>query len=100
MYGVLQATGGSNPLRVDDENEFTNALKPTQVFEWNQGTCEGNKYEIICITIQLLMYAITPLNQMQKTSFNLGANNRKTSPNAMKLNKITPNAYVLKIKLI
>ena len=46
------------------------------------------------------MSSITPLNQMQKTSFNLGWNDRQSSPNAMKLNKMTPNAYVLNIKLI
>ena len=88
------------PPTINTKNGFPNALNPTQIFEWNQGTCEGNKYELICITIQLLMYAITPLNQMQKTSFNLGGNDRQTSPNSMKLNKITPNAYVLNIKLI
>ena len=26
MYGVLQATCGSNPLGVDDENEFPNEI--------------------------------------------------------------------------
>ena len=36
---------------------------------------------------------------MQKTSFNLGGNDRKSSPNAMKLNKMTSNAYVMKIIL-
>ena len=36
----------------------------------------------------------------KNTSFNLGGNDRKTSPNAMKLKNITPNAYVMKIKLI
>ena len=37
---------------------------------------------------------------MQKASFNPRGNDRKTSPNAMKLKKITPNDYVMKIKLI
>ena len=45
---------------------FRNALKPTRIYEWKQGTCKGHQYEITCITIQLLMSAITPLNHMQK----------------------------------
>ena len=79
---------------MNTENGFPNALKPTRISEWKQGTCKGHQYELICITIQLLMSAITPL------SFNLSGNDRQTSPNAMKLNKITPNAYVMNIKLI
>ena len=66
MYGVLRATCGSNPLKVDDENDSPNALNPTRIYEWNQRKYKGNKHEIIFITIQLLMSSITPLNQMQK----------------------------------
>ena len=44
------------------------------------------------------MSAIAPLNQMQKTSFNLGGNDRQSSPNSMKLNKMTPNYYLPKLK--
>ena len=51
---------------MNTENGFPNALKPTQISEWNQGTYKVHKYELICITIQLLMSAITLLNQMQK----------------------------------
>ena len=47
MYGVLRATCGSNPLWVDDENDFPNALDPTQIFKWNQRKYKGNKCEII-----------------------------------------------------
>ena len=66
MYGVLRATCGSNPIGVDDENDFPNALNQTRISEWNYGTCKWNQHELICITIQLLMSAISPLNQMQK----------------------------------
>ena len=66
MYGVLRATCGSNPLGIDDGNEFPNALNKTIIFQWNQGKYKLNQYEIICITIELLIYFITPLNQMQK----------------------------------
>ena len=66
MYGVLRATCGSDPLGVDDENYFPNALNPTRISEWKQGTYKGHQHELICITIQLLIPAITPLNQMQK----------------------------------
>ena len=66
MYGVLRATCGSNPLGVDDENEFPNALNITKISEWNQGKYKLHKHELIYITIKLLMFAITPLNQMQK----------------------------------
>ena len=66
MYGVLRATCGSNPLGVDDENDFPNALSTTRISEWNQGTYKLHQHELICITIQLLMLAITPSNQMQK----------------------------------
>ena len=38
MYGVLQATCGSNPLGVDDENDFPSALNPNIIYEWKQGT--------------------------------------------------------------
>ena len=69
MYGVLWATCGSNPLGVDDENDFLNALNPTQISGWKQGTYKGHQHELICITIQLLMSAITPLNHMQKDKF-------------------------------
>ena len=37
MHGVLRATCGSNPLGVDDENDFPNVLSPTQIYEWNRG---------------------------------------------------------------
>ena len=43
MYGVLRATCGSNPLGVDDENDFPNALNPTLIYEWNQGKYKGHK---------------------------------------------------------
>ena len=66
MYGVLRATCGSNPLGVDDENDFPNALNTTRISEWKNGTCKGNQYELIYISIQLLMSSITPLTQMQK----------------------------------
>ena len=66
MYGVLRATRGSNPLWVDDENDFPNALNPNIIYKWNNETYKVQKKEIICITIQLLMSSITPLNQMQK----------------------------------
>ena len=32
MYGVLQATCGSNALGVDDENDFPNAINKTHIF--------------------------------------------------------------------
>ena len=68
MYGFLRATCGSNPLGVDDENDFPNALNTTKNYEWNQGKYKLHKHEheIVCMTIQLLMSAITPLNHMQK----------------------------------
>ena len=66
MYGVLRATCGSNPLGVDDENDFPNALNPTQISEWKKWTYKEHQHELICITIQLLMSTITPLNQIQK----------------------------------
>ena len=66
MYGVLWATCGSNPLGIDDENDFKNALNPDIIYEWNKDTCKWHQYKLICITIQLLMYSITPLNHMQK----------------------------------
>ena len=43
MYGVLQATCGSNPLGVDDENDFPKALNPNRISEWNKGTYKGHK---------------------------------------------------------
>ena len=98
MYGVLRATCGSNPLGVDGENDFPNALSATRTSEWKQGTYKGHQHELMCITIQLLMSDITPLNHMQKDQFNLGGNDRQTSPNAMKLNKMIPNDYVMKLK--
>ena len=85
---------------MNTENGFPNALKTNLISEWKQGKCKGNKYELICITIQLLMSSITPLNQMQKDQFQPWGNDRQTYPNAMKLRKITPNAYVMKIKQI
>ena len=66
MYGVLWATCGSNPLWVDDENDFPNALNTTIISEFKNFKYELHQHEIICITIQLLISAITPLNQMQK----------------------------------
>ena len=66
MYGVLWATCGSNPLGVDDENDFPNAFNTTQIYEWKKGKYKVNKHELICITIQLSMSAINPLNDMQK----------------------------------
>ena len=38
MYRVLRATCGSNPLGVDDENEFQNELNTDQIYVWNKGT--------------------------------------------------------------
>ena len=66
MYGVLRATCGSNPLGVDDENDFPNEINPTGISEWKKVKYKLHQNEIICIAIQLLIYAITPLNQMQK----------------------------------
>ena len=43
MYGVLRATCGSNPLWVDEENGFPNALNPTRLSKWKQGTYKGHK---------------------------------------------------------
>ena len=54
MYGVLQATCGSNPLWVDDENDFPNALNPTGISEWKKDEYKLNKHELIFITIKLL----------------------------------------------
>ena len=42
MYGVLRATCGSNPLGVDDENDFPNVPNQTINYEWNYGTYKGN----------------------------------------------------------
>ena len=66
MYGVSWATCGSNPLGVDDENDFLNALDTNKIDEMKKGKYKLNQNKIICITIQLYMSAITPLNQMQK----------------------------------
>ena len=66
MYGVLRVTCGSNPLWVDDENDFPNALNTTRLSEWKEGTYKGHQHELICITIQLLMSSIPPLNYIQK----------------------------------
>ena len=44
MYGVLQATCGSNPLGVDDENDFPNVLNSTINYEWNYGTYKRHQY--------------------------------------------------------
>ena len=53
--------------------------------------------------MQLLMSSITQI-RFKKTSFNLGENDRQSSPNAMKLNEMTPNSYVnynyLKFRII
>ena len=38
MYGVLRASCGSNPLGVDDENDFQNALNKTRIYECYKGT--------------------------------------------------------------
>ena len=43
MYGVLWATCGSNPLGVEDENDFPNAVNPTQISEWNKVKYKLNK---------------------------------------------------------
>ena len=51
---------------MNTENGFPNELKPKGISEWKQEKFKGQKYEIICITIQLLIYAISPLSQMQK----------------------------------
>ena len=51
---------------MNTKNGFPNALKKNLISEWNQVSCKGNQYELICITIQLSMSAITPLNQMPK----------------------------------
>ena len=53
MYGFLRATCGSNPLWVDDENDFPNELNTTIISEWNNGKYKLNQNKIICITIQL-----------------------------------------------
>ena len=37
MYGVLRATRGSNPLRLDDENDFPKEINPTIIYELNNG---------------------------------------------------------------
>ena len=66
MYGVLRATCGSNPLGVDDGNDFPNALNTNQISEWKHEKYKLHQHELICITIQLLISARTPLNQMQK----------------------------------
>ena len=66
MYGVLWATCRSNPLGVDDENDFPNAINPTRMSECNNVKYKLNQHELIWITIKLLMSAITPLNHMQK----------------------------------
>ena len=42
MYGVLRATCGSNPLGVDDENDFPNAHNPNRNYEWNKGKYKLN----------------------------------------------------------
>ena len=69
MYGVLRATCGSNPLGVDDENDFPNELNTTKISGWNHGKYKLNKNKIICITIQILMSVLTALNQMQNNQF-------------------------------
>ena len=33
MYGVLRATCASNPLGIDDENDFPNALNTNRISE-------------------------------------------------------------------
>ena len=53
MHGVLEATCGSNPLGVDDENEFPKAPNPTQIYQCKQGKYKLHKHECICITIKL-----------------------------------------------
>ena len=48
MYGVLRTTCGSNPLWVDDENDFPNALNTTKFFEFIMGHIKEikmNSYE-------------------------------------------------------
>ena len=47
-------------------NDFPNELSTNIISEWNQFKYKGHNKELICITIQLLMSSITPLNQMQK----------------------------------
>ena len=47
MYGVLQATCGSNPLGVDDENDFPNAINPTRMSECNNVKYKLNQHELI-----------------------------------------------------
>ena len=42
MYGVLRATCGSNPLGVDDENDFPNALNTTQISKLNKVKYKGH----------------------------------------------------------
>ena len=44
MYGVLQATCGSNPLGVDDLNDFPNALNWKHISEWKYVKYKLNKY--------------------------------------------------------
>ena len=51
---------------MNSKNDVPNSFKTNQIYEFKDVECKGNKYEIICITIQLLMASITPLNQMQK----------------------------------
>ena len=36
MYGFLRATCGSNPLGVDDKNDFPYALNTTLIYEWSK----------------------------------------------------------------
>ena len=50
---------------MNTENGFPNALNPTLIYERKQGKFKGHQYELIFITIQLLMSTINPLNQMQ-----------------------------------
>ena len=47
MYGVLEATCGSNLVGVDDENDFPNALNTTLIYEFNKGHYKVNQHEII-----------------------------------------------------
>ena len=43
MYGFLRAICGSNPLGVDDENDFPNALNPNLIYKLKYGTYKGSK---------------------------------------------------------
>ena len=68
MYGVLRATCGSNPLGVDDENEFPNALNTTQIPKWKQGNYKGHHHSTFHVCYNSLKLdakrLVSPLGEM------------------------------------